>query len=445
MVLSRQRDNARKGRLIPLLLLSMSLAGTGYAHQQPTTLVVLDVGSDRVTMNLHVPLTELELAFGHNVTDRPEETMSAWAPALKDYLVAHIRPVTRAGEPWSVRVQRMNVGSAEQTQSGPFQEVFVELSITPPAGATVRKFILNYDLIMHQVVTHKALVSLHHDWASGRVEPEQVGIIAVNTGTAQIEPLIVNLGEGSWWAGLKRMVIMGAEHIREGTDHLMFLLVLLLPATLTVNGREWGGFGGSHYSFVRLVKIVTAFTLGHSTTLLAGALGWLRLPQQPIEVLIAFSILVTALHAVRPIFPGRETQIAAGFGLVHGLAFATVLAGLKLSAGPMTLSILGFNLGIELTQLFIIALTMPWLILLSLTPAHRWVRVGGAILAAVAAVGWIANRVSGNANAIERAMTTLTEYSPLGILILAAIAIPAYLYTALRAPANALAAGGTTK
>jgi len=402
-----------------------------FAHQQPTTLAVLDVGSDNVTMDLHVPLNELELAFGHNVTQRPEETIAVWGPAFRQYLINHIHPMTSTGQPWTVQVLETRVGHAEQTQSGPFQEVFVRLSLTPPAGASLRNFVLNYDAVMHQVVTHKALVSVHSDWASGQVEPTQVGVIAVNTTTTRIEPLAVHLEEGSRWTGFKGMVRLGMQHIREGTDHLLFLLVLLLPATLLVNGREWGSFGGSHYSLVRLLKIVTAFTLGHSATLLAGALHWLTLPQQPVEVLIAFSILVTAIHAIHPIFPGREAQVAAGFGLVHGLAFATVLADLNLSAGPMALSILGFNLGIEMMQLFVIGITVPWLIVLSMTPAHKWVRIGGASLAAVAAIGWIVNRVSGVSNAIERAMNTVTEFAPVGILILALVAIPAYFYTAL--------------
>jgi hypothetical protein len=139
------------------------------------------------------------------------------------------------------------------------------------------------------------------------------------------------------------MIALGAQHIREGTDHLLFLLVLLLPAMLKLRAGAWGAFGGINYSLGRLVRIVTAFTLGHSATLLAGALHWLSLPQRPVEVLIACSILVTAIHAVRPIFPGREDHVAAGFGLVHGLAFATILADLNPSAGPMALSILGFD------------------------------------------------------------------------------------------------------
>ena len=409
------------------------MAQATYAHQQPTTLVVLDIASDQVAMTLHVPLPELELAFGHRVTQRPEQTIAAWTAPLQQYLAGHIHPVTHAGQPWSVQVLDMTVGKAEQTQSGPFQEVLVHLALVPPQGASPRNFILQYDAIMHQVVTHKALVSVRGDWASGHVDEQstQLGVIAVDTGTARIEPLTVHLGEGSWWAGFKGMVSLGAQHIRDGLDHLLFLIVLLLPATLKINGRAWGNFGGVDYSMTRLVRIVTAFTLGHSATLLAGALHWLALPQQPVEVLIACSILVTAVHAIRPIFPGREAQVAAGFGLVHGLAFATALADLKLAAGPMALSVLGFNLGIELMQLLVIAVTAPWLILLSQTPVHRWVRCGGASLAAIAAAGWIVNRVSGESNWIERLLTAVTTFAPLGILVLALIAIPAYLYTTL--------------
>ena len=426
--------------LITQPLLAALIAQVICAHQQPTTLIVLDIGSDHVSMNLHVPLTELELAFGHDVTQRPEQTIAVWKAPLRDYLTGHIHPVNTAGQPWSVQVRDMTVGSAEQAQGIPFQEVLVRLSLIPPAGASPRNFILNYDAIMHQVVTHKAMVSVHSDWAAGQVddEPTQVGIIAVDTGTARIEPLAIQLGEASWWAGLCGMVGLGAQHIRGGSDHLLFLVVLLLPSALTVSGREWGAFGGIHDSLIRLVRIVTAFTLGHSVTLLAGALHWVTLPQQPVEVLIACSILVTAAHAVRPVFPGREAQVAAGFGLVHGLAFATVLAGLKLDAGPMALSIFGFNLGIELMQLFVIAVTAPWLILLSLTPAQKWIRLGGASLAAIAAAGWVVNRMSGESNGIERLMTTVTGFAPLGILLLAVVAISAYLYAALLTPATCL-------
>jgi len=60
---------------------------------------------------------------------------------------------------------------------------------------------------------------------------------------------------------------------------------------------------------MRLLKITAAFTAGHSITLLVGALGWLRLPVQPVEILIAVSILISAIHAIHPIFPGKEMYV----------------------------------------------------------------------------------------------------------------------------------------
>ena len=222
------------------------------------------------------------------------------------------------------------------------------------------------------------------------------------------------------------MVGLGMQHIREGTDHLLFLFVLLLPATLRTNGKKWGEFGGTKYSVTNLTQIVTAFTLGHSITLLIGALELFKLPPQPVEILIAVSILVSAIHAIRPIFAGREMYVAAGFGLVHGLAFATVISNLGLGAKTMAISILGFNLGIELMQLFIVALTVPWLILLSLTPFYNRVRIIGATLAGIVAVAWIAERIFGQPNAVGDFTRIISQYAHFGIFILALIALSAF-------------------
>src|SRR6185369_6992643 len=136
-----------------------------------------------------------------------------------------------SGQPWSVQVNGMNVARAEQAQSGTFQEVTVHLLLTPPANASARRMTLNYDVIMHQVVTHKALVSVHSDWGGGRVEPTQLGVIAVDTGSQLVTPLAIDLGNGNWQTGFLHMITLGMEHIRAGLDHLLFLLVLLLPAT----------------------------------------------------------------------------------------------------------------------------------------------------------------------------------------------------------------------
>src|SRR5262249_38056686 len=153
------------------------------------------------------------------------------------------------------------------------------------------------------------------------------------------------------FAGVPNMFRLGMRHIAEGTDHLLFLIALLLPAPLVAVRGRWAAFGSIRHSLIQIVRVVSAFTIGHSITLALGASGIVALPSRAVEVLIAFSILVSSLHALRPIFPGREPMIAASFGLIHGLAFATTLQHLGVGAWQRVASILGFNLGIETMQL----------------------------------------------------------------------------------------------
>jgi hypothetical protein len=108
-------------------------------------------------------------------------------------------------------------------------------------------------------------------------------------------------------------------------------------------------------------------------------MAWVVLPSKWIEILIAFSILVSAIHAIRPIFAGKEMLIALGFGLIHGLAFANTLIDLNLDNQSIILSVLGFNLGIEVMQLWIILMCIPWLILLSRTAYYTIFRITCAI------------------------------------------------------------------
>ena len=224
------------------------------------------------------------------------------------------------------------------------------------------------------------------------------------------------------------MVGLGMEHIKTGTDHLLFLLVLLLPSTLVVKSKRWAEFGGVKYSLKRLLKIVTAFTVGHSLTLLLGATGVFVPPSQIIEVLIAVSILVSAIHALTPIFPGKEYYVSGGFGLIHGMAFASVLYNMQLHGKILILSILGFNIGIEMMQLFIVALIIPWLILLSRGKFYSIIRITGAIVAIIASVAWIIERISCRPNVVSTNLQPIFDQGIWFIIGLACIAVISFLY-----------------
>ncbi|MEZ0538332.1 HupE/UreJ family protein [Fibrella arboris] len=422
-------------RVLGGLLCLLALSGTLLAHPMPNSVVLLTVHAHRIEADVQIPLNELQAAFGHAVNDSVKGLITRLGPQLQAYLTQHIQAQSPDGRTWTVTVGTLAVQETQNPINGTYRELTASIRLVPPAGADVRRFIFHYDAVLHQVVTHKILVSVRQDWERGLVTaetPAQVGVIELDIVNNQVRPLTVNLETGSSWTGFRAMVQLGMRHISEGTDHLLFLLALLLPAPLLVSGRRWGRFGGVRYSLRRLLLIVTAFTVGHSFTLLLGAMGWLRLPGQPVEVLIAVSILVSAIHALRPLFPGREPWVAAGFGLVHGLAFASTLANLQLDTGPMALSILGFNLGIELMQVGIIALVIPWLILLSQTPFYWFLRSSGAVLAGVAALAWVAERVSGQANGVTALVERVATLAPWLCVGLAVMAVVSWRFNRIR-------------
>jgi hypothetical protein len=414
-----------------ILFVTLFFTHTLLAHPSPNTLIFLDIKSNGVAMELRLPVGELGMALNPAAPKTAEQLLGSFADSLKVYFQSHIGPLSMDDQKWSVEVGEMALENVKNTQErGTLQDIIVRIWLTPPSGASSRQFILNYDVVMHQVVTHNALVSIRQDWETGIVSehPSEVGIIAVEPRNNQIFPLIINLESKGLRGGFKSMVGLGMKHISEGIDHLLFLLVLLLPAPLFVSNRKWGQYGGLKYSLLKLIKIITAFTVGHSATLILGTLGVIPFSSKIIEIGIAFSILISAIHGLKPIFYQKETYIAAGFGLIHGLAFSDTLTPLHLDATQMGLSILGFNIGIELMQLGIMAVILPSFILLSQTKLYAPFRIFGAIVASIAAIAWIVERVSNTPNFITEWMENALPYAPWLIVFLAIGAVASYFY-----------------
>ncbi|MFC4453592.1 HupE/UreJ family protein [Deinococcus sonorensis] len=425
------RPVARALLALVLTLLGL-LAGPASAHSMPTTTVQLDVHPDHVSAELALPLNELQLATAWKLMNNAQ-ALQQYRTSLRAYLADHLAVSGSTGQAWTVTIGEPALSSVQQTATGASPEFVVPAMLTPPPGGSVRDFTLQYDAIVREVRTHTILVSVRRDWARGLNnesgnESVEVGVIRADPRSGLVPLLPVNLEAGSAWQGFTGIVRLGMRHIAEGTDHLLFLLTLLLPAPLLAARRRWSTFGGMKRSLLTILKITTAFTVGHSLTLLLGTLRIVMVPDRPIELLIAVSILVSALHALRPIFPGREMIVAAGFGLIHGLAFSSTLAALNLSAWQTALSLLGFNLGIEAMQLLVIVVTMPWLILLAQTRVSPAARVLGAALAALAALGWLGDRL-GLANPLGSAADSLGPRGPWALLILAVLAVAAFALT----------------
>ena len=142
-----------------------------------------------------------------------------------------------------------------------------------------------------------------------------------------------------------------------------------------------------------MFKIVTAFTVAHSITLSLATLGVVTLPTRLVESAIALSVVAAALNNLDPVVGGRRWVVAFLFGLVHGFGFASVLSDLGLPQGALLLALVGFNLGVEVGQLAIVAAFLPVAFLLRDTAFYRrGVLVGGSALIVLIAAVWLVER-----------------------------------------------------
>ncbi len=238
---------------------------------------------------------------------------------------------------------------------------------------------LKYHFLFDSDPTHRGLISFKQagNTYSLIASPDTRYIRFDAESSTTVTVLMDYLTEGIW-------------HIWIGFDHILFLLTLLLPAVLVFRHREWQAVEPVRPALLDVIKIVTAFTLAHSITLALAVFEVVTLPSRLVESVIALSVLVTALNNLRPIFSASRWLFAFVFGLIHGFGFAGVLVDLGLPDNALTVALLGFNIGVELGQLAIVALVFPLAVFIRHTRFYRnWVLTGGSAAASLLATVWL--------------------------------------------------------
>lgn len=176
--------------------------------------------------------------------------------------------------------------------------------------------------------------------------------------------------------------VLGVEHILTGYDHLAFVLALLFLV----------GFNR------RLLLTITAFTAAHSLTLAVSALGLLTLRPPPVEATIALSIMLVAgeaLHKGMTLSKRWPALVAFLFGLVHGLGFAGALKEIGLPQKHLAVALLTFNVGVELGQLFVVAISFGIYRVLSRQPQFGAARAPALYAIGSIAAYWSLTRIAG--------------------------------------------------
>jgi len=268
---------------------------------------------------------------------------------------------------------------------------YAVLSLTAqcPATASAPKTIsATYSLFFDVDPSHRGLLQWLTPGAKAGEPTAQALIFSVESASQAL-----SLVPTGWQQTLRQYVIEGTWHIWIGYDHILFLLSLLLPAVLVRRANKWEPAPTLRGSMTETLKVVTAFTLAHSITLSLAALQVISLPSRLVESVIAASVVLAALNNLRGTVDKRRWVMAFAFGLIHGFGFASVLADLGLPQGALVLALVGFNLGVELGQLAIVAVFLPLAFWLRATRFYRvGVLTGGSVVVAMLATWWFLQR-----------------------------------------------------
>jgi HupE/UreJ protein len=235
------------------------------------------------------------------------------------------------------------------------------------------------------------------------IDPYHRGIVTLHAGDRVAGAVLgpdrpeasLDLRAPDRWSEFTSFLNDGIWHIWTGTDHILFLLSLLLPAVLVMQRHVgWRPVESFWPACLDVIKIVTAFSISHSITLSLAVLGIVHVPSRLVESGIALSVLVAAFNNVYPMVAKRVWLIAFAFGFIHGLGFASALTGLQLPPGAMAASLGGFSVGVEIGQEAIVLAFLPAAFAIRRTRFYQvgLLRWGSWTIVAIAA-GWLIERV----------------------------------------------------
>lgn len=361
-----------------LALLMLFACAVAHAHKPSDSYLVVKAEDGRIEGQWDIALRDLEYAIGLDTDGNGEITwgeLSARHNDVASYALARLQ-FSAGGTDCTLQVTDHLV---DRHSDGTYAVMrFSGTGCSPSGRLTIR-----YGLFFDLDPTHRGLVRI----AAAGVT--QTAIFAPESAEQSFDLVAPSL--------LKQIftyVREGVWHIWIGFDHVLFLLSLLLPAVWLRAGGRWQPAPRFAGAFWEVFRIVTAFTIAHSITLSLAALELITLPSRLVESVIAASVVLAALNNLFPVIDQRRWAMAFVFGLIHGFGFASVLTDLGLPRDALVSSLFGFNVGVELGQLAIVAAFLPLAFALRATGFYRRiVFTGGSVVVVILATVWLLERV----------------------------------------------------
>jgi hypothetical protein len=362
-------------------LLVLLVPGRALAHQSSVSYSTVHVGDDgTVDYTLQLSARDLYEALAlERDREASDDEIRAGEARLAAYVTARL---TLTADGHACPLAPRGVELVHQNDR------FVKLHLVARCAAPVHTLSVDDTLFFDLDPAHVAMLQVSHADATVRTEL-----------THAARRFTWDLGAAAPRStSFADFVVHGVEHIFTGYDHICFLLGLLLVATL--HARRQGKIVDYEArtprdAALRVLQTITAFTLAHSLTLIAAALGWVQLPSRVVESAIAASIVYVAVENIVTIEPRNRWPLAFGFGLVHGLGFASVLRPMLPTSGIVP-PLLAFNVGVELGQLSIVAIVLPLLLVgtrRSPRGYRRVVVVAGSAIIGLFGMLWLVDRV----------------------------------------------------
>ncbi len=366
-----------------LALLASAFTLPAWAHKPSDSYLTLSAttGSTTLALRWDIALRDLDYVLQ---LDRDGDAKLSWgevrqrADDITRYATAHLALASGGA---ACPLQASAPMQLDKHSDG----TYAALTLTARCPQLAQAVTLTYSLLFDVDPSHRGLVQ----WVAPGGTDAQALVFGTESATQSLR-----LQAPSALETLRQYVWEGVWHIWIGFDHILFLLALLLPSVLVRRDAAWHGVGTVGSALKEVFKVVTAFTLAHSITLSLAALQIITLPSRLVESVIAASVVFAALSNLRDAAHTKRWLMAFAFGLIHGFGFASVLADLGLPQGALVLALVGFNVGVELGQLAIVAVFVPlafWL------RATRFYQVGvlkaGSLLIAVLAGWWLVQRV----------------------------------------------------
>jgi HupE/UreJ protein len=329
-----------------VLVLALLAATRVWAHEPSRSVLAFTVTGSKLAGRLDVSLRDLEDAVGLDADGDSRITwgeVSAREPEIVAYASPRLR-VSAAAGPCSLAIAPNGI----DTHGG---AAFAVLALSGACESAPDRLRVDYSLLFDIDRAHRAIVTV-----------ESAGHVSTAVISNDEQSYTAELERPSVWASVLRFVVEGVWHISLGYDHLAFVVLLVLPILL---GRAREGRAPSPRAAAgEILRVVTAFTVAHSLTLALAAAGWVPIPTRAVEIVIAASVLFAAVANVAPRVARLGPKLAFAFGLVHGFGFAGALGELTAGRAALVPALAGFNLGVEIGQLAIVAAVFPVLLAL---------------------------------------------------------------------------------